>query len=92
MLKYIITWAVVSMQPTSCPDANKASEFGIKSNPYMMCAVYHARTVEDEHSKAFTSRDSAQAFYNRLKAYKPSGFSPLGDKIERLSLDSLKIK
>lgn len=92
MYNYIIYWVLVSLQSAPCPDAGKRNEFGMLPNPYMSCAVMHYRTDKVSYSKEFKNRDSAQAFYSRLKAYKPSGFSFSEDKIERLSIDSLKIK
>jgi hypothetical protein len=85
MLKYIITWVVVSMQPTSCPDANKANEFGVKANPFTSCAVMHLQEVKEEHSKTFTSRDSAKAFYNRLYGHNGERFL-FWDRVENLQI------
>lgn len=92
MLKYIITWVVVSMQTTSCPDVDKANDFGVKSSQYMGCLVRHFKTVEDPRSETFTSRDSAQAFYNKVKVLESNAFNFNSELIQKVRLDSLNIK
>lgn len=80
------------MQPTSCPDANKANEFGVKANPYMSCSVYHAKEVRDLQTKTFTNRDSAQAFYKRAKASESYAFNFNSQLVQEVKIDSIKIK
>jgi hypothetical protein len=93
MYKYIIAWVVVSMQPTSCPNSSKVSEFGTVNRSMMSCAVYHVETVKETKQKQFYSKDSASYFLKNINQYKPSGFNfSMEDKIEKIKIDSIKIK
>lgn len=72
MLKFIITWCVVTMVTDPCPDANKVDEFGRGVSGMTSCAVYHFHYEYDcEHTKIFTDRDSAIVFYNKAKNLEP---------------------
>jgi hypothetical protein len=93
MCKYIITWIVVSIQSASCPNVSKVSEFGTINRSRMSCAVYHLETVKETKQKQFYSKDSASYFLKNINQYKPSGFNfSMEDKIEKIKIDSIKIK
>lgn len=93
MIKYIITWVVLSMEMASCPDSGPYySDLGIPNKSMISCAAMHWKTVKTENEKTFTDRDSAFIFIDRLKKYKPVGFSFGKSEIENIKIDSLKIK
>jgi hypothetical protein len=93
MYKYIITWIVVSIQSAPCPDARRVSEFGTMNRSSMSCAVYHTQTVKENKSREFYSKDSANVFMKNINNYKPSGFNySIEDKIEKIQIESIKIK
>lgn len=91
-LIYVITWIVLSVQSAPCPTAALYSELGVTSNNTMSCAVMHVKTVKEPHEKTFTCRDSAKAFVKRLRDHRPDSFSYLGDRVESIKIDSLKVK
>jgi len=86
MIKYIVTWVVLKMMPTVCPDANKQDEFGRVSNSYTSCLVFHAEIKSDKPKKEFYSKDSATAFYNRLLIEAKNSKGVLGNGIDSVVL------
>jgi len=69
--KYIVTWVIISYQPTSCPDAVKVNEFGVKTGYAgygTTCAVWHVKEVRDTLSKEFSNTKEMNGFIERMKA------------------------
>jgi hypothetical protein len=83
MIKYIVTWIVISIQSAPCPDINRNSDLGLSSS-MITCTALHMKTVKTNHEKAFTNKDSADVFVKRLQSYENNYiFSVLGQ--ERIS-------
>ena len=69
MEKYIITWMLISWVNVPCSQSGiDIDEFGrTTNNNIQTCTAIHMKKVEQEKSKLFFNRDSAFAFFNRLK-------------------------
>lgn len=64
MLKYIVSWVLVSMQSVPCQP--QADEFGRTSNITLYLECY--QTIRTPKAKEFDSRIEAFKFYKRAKA------------------------
>lgn len=90
---YVVTWIIISISPTSCPDRPIKNEFGIYSGMVTGCAVLHIKTEQTPMRKEFTNRDSAFAFYER--AIGESGtqkFYYLGSHVSNVAIDSIEVE
>ncbi len=91
MIKYIITWIVVSIQNAPCPDINRNSDLGL-SNSMITCTALHLKTVKTNHEKVFANKDSADVFVKRLQSYENNySFSIIGqERISDIKINTVK--
>lgn len=82
MIKYIITWVLVKIIPTACPDAGKADKFGRVQSSYNTCAVFHAERKTEKQKRIFYNSDSAKAFYQELMEEGKKGSGMFSDGID----------
>lgn len=91
IFKYVISWAVVSVQMAPCPRDREASELGIRSQTTY--AFMHAETVRAFHQKEFFCKDSADAFVKRLQVHTLEGWYYADrDKVADIKVDSLLVE
>jgi hypothetical protein len=73
---FLVTWTVVSIVPTPCPDKPKANEYGLGGNSMSSCAVFHFKEERQEMSKEFETEKEADEFIKNM----PTGI--FGDRCE----------
>lgn len=93
MIKYIVTWIVSTIISAPCPSIPVEDEFGIISDSYITCAVYHTATIDEVYSKEFYSKDSVFVFYEKgkLKALNLKNSMFASSVISQIKIDSIII-
>lgn len=95
-MNYIVSWIIVKMMLTSCPDTPKANEFGVVGNSYVSCAAMHFKEERFPNEKIFESRKQAYIFLEKLKEYSKYQDSQIsqpfdGIKVQNIKIDSVTI-
>jgi len=88
---YIVTYLIVQMVMTGCPDANKPDKFGIIKSSNISCAAMHWRTEKEKVEKEFDNEADALLFFNEAKDYNKKE-QELSFLIGNTKIDSVTIK
>lgn len=89
MYKYIVTWVLLNVNVTECPDQKELdSLYGTKSYS-VSCGVAHFETSEKTKNKIFDNREKAFIFYNKLEE-KKQYYNFIYGGIKEIRIDSIK--
>jgi len=86
MWKYIITWCVLIVIQDPSTTIIKEDEFGRKSYQHCMDFKFHYEC--ENHFKEFINRDSAFAFWGRIKKEQSKSFM-VYDRVDSVKIDSV---
>lgn len=90
-MNYIVSWIIVKMMMTSCPDTPKPNEFGVVQNSYTSCAVLHFKEEKFPNKKIFESKKQANIFLAKLKEYSRSNESKNSLSFDAVKVENIKI-
>jgi len=95
-MNYIVSWIIVKMMMTGCPDTPKPNEFGVIQNSNISCAAMHFRDEKFPNEKIFESKKQAYVFLEKLKEYSKfeeskNSLSFNAVKVESIKIDSVTV-
>ncbi len=81
---WLVLWVVVTVYQVPCPGYNNGNreKYGLENNPSVSCAVLHAKTRMEDHSREFKTKDEAIEFIDGM----PKSSSGLGSHITSVEI------
>jgi len=86
-MNYIVSWIIVKMMMTGCPDTPKPNEFGVIQGGNVSCAALHFKEEKFPKEKTFGNKKQAYDFLKKIKEY-----SKINESKNSLSFDAVKVE